>query len=227
MHDSPLPFLGSLLTFRKVVVRAHHEKWDGSGYPAGLKGEEIPIGARILSAVDCLDALATDRQYRRALPLDKAMEIVAAESGRQFDPVIVEILKRRYVELEQMARSSSGTEELAKLSVDVKVERGQAPAAGLARNAQTAQTHESFLAAIAAAREEAQTLYEMSSMLGSSLSLDETLSMFSSRLKKQIAYDSIAIYLASENSRQRRRLPPVLFVRNPCGPGTLRLGFSE
>jgi putative nucleotidyltransferase with HDIG domain len=55
------------------IVRAHHEKWDGSGYPAGLKGEEIPIGARILSAVDCLDALASNRQYRRALPLDRAM----------------------------------------------------------------------------------------------------------------------------------------------------------
>src|SRR5207245_9283897 len=55
------------------IVRAHHEKWDGTGYPAGLKGEEIPIGARILSAVDCLDALASNRQYRRALPLDRAM----------------------------------------------------------------------------------------------------------------------------------------------------------
>ena len=52
------------------IVRAHHEKWDGSGYPFGLKGEEIPIGARILSSVDFLDAMASDRQYRRALPLE-------------------------------------------------------------------------------------------------------------------------------------------------------------
>src|SRR5205814_9507049 len=51
------------------IVRAHHEKWDGSGYPLGLKGAEIPIGARILSAVDCLDALASDRQYRLAMPM--------------------------------------------------------------------------------------------------------------------------------------------------------------
>ena len=58
------------------LVRAHHERWDGSGYPDGLKGEEIPLGARILAAVDCLDALASDRQYRRALPLDEAMEKV-------------------------------------------------------------------------------------------------------------------------------------------------------
>src|SRR5258708_5913469 len=56
------------------IVRAHHEKWDGSGYPFGLKGAEIPIGARILSAVDYLDALASDRQYRRAMPLDEVMQ---------------------------------------------------------------------------------------------------------------------------------------------------------
>src|SRR2546426_10025293 len=51
------------------IVRSHHEKWDGSGYPDGLKGTDIPIGARILSAVDFFDAMASDRQYRRALPM--------------------------------------------------------------------------------------------------------------------------------------------------------------
>ena len=50
------------------IVRSHHERWDGKGYPDGLQGEEIPIGARILAAVDCLDALASDRQYRRGVP---------------------------------------------------------------------------------------------------------------------------------------------------------------
>src|SRR5580704_15906777 len=82
------------------IVRSHHERWDGTGYPAGLKGEEIPIGARILAVVDCLDALASDRQYRRALPLDEAMKVVDKESGKAFDPKIVAILQRRYLELE-------------------------------------------------------------------------------------------------------------------------------
>ncbi|MBI1789086.1 MAG: HD domain-containing protein, partial [Acidobacteria bacterium] len=68
------------------IVRHHHEKWDGTGYPDGIKGEEIPIGARILSAVDCLDAISSDRQYRRALPIDKAMEVVAGQSGISYDP---------------------------------------------------------------------------------------------------------------------------------------------
>src|SRR6202040_1805026 len=111
------------------IVRAHHEKWDGSGYPYGLKGDEIPIGARILAAVDCLDALASDRQYRRALPLDEAMKVVQKESGTSFDPRVVEVLTKHYVRLEKMAKEARAVDPL-KLSKDVKVERGLAPAAG-------------------------------------------------------------------------------------------------
>src|SRR3984885_7295633 len=101
------------------IVRAHHEKWDGSGYPSGLKRQEIPIGARILAAVDCLDALASDRQYRRALPLKEAMARVSAESGMSFDPRVVEILERRYVELEKLANEQPLSAP-PKLSTDIK-----------------------------------------------------------------------------------------------------------
>jgi putative nucleotidyltransferase with HDIG domain len=111
------------------IVRSHHEKWDGSGYPDGLSGEQIPVGARILSAVDCLDALASDRQYRRALPLDEAMKIVESEAGKAFDPRVVSILVRRYVELEHLA-TAGHPHEKTKLSTDLKIVRGDAPAAG-------------------------------------------------------------------------------------------------
>lgn len=111
------------------IVRSHHEKWDGSGYPDGLSGDAIPIGARILSAVDCLDALASDRQYRPALPLDEAMAHVERDSGKAFDPRVVAALKARYVELENLARAQE-PEELPRLSTDVTVERGAAPDAG-------------------------------------------------------------------------------------------------
>src|SRR5437773_10466663 len=77
------------------IVRAHHEKWEGSGYPSGLKGTDIPIGARILSAVDFLDAMASDRQYRRALPMHEVLQRLAAESGKSFDPKVVEVLEKR------------------------------------------------------------------------------------------------------------------------------------
>src|SRR5208283_5016600 len=120
------------------IVRSHHEKWDGSGYPNGLVGEAIPIGARILSTVDCLDALASDRQYRKALPLDEAMAKVASEAGAAFDPRVVAILERRYVEWEKLARLQPA-QAPPKLSTDVKVERGLAPDAGFADSAEAAQ----------------------------------------------------------------------------------------
>jgi putative nucleotidyltransferase with HDIG domain len=110
------------------IVRSHHERWDGCGYPDGLSGEQIPIGARILSAVDCLDALASDRQYRRALPLNEAIKIIEAEAGKAFDPGVVAILKRRCIELEQAAARQP--HEKPKLSTNLRVMRGAAPAAG-------------------------------------------------------------------------------------------------
>ena len=180
------------------IVRAHHEKWDGSGYPYGLKGDEIPIGARILTAVDCLDALASDRQYRRALPLDEAMARVAQEAGIAFDPRVVAILQRRYVELERLAHAKPAKQP-AKLSTDVKVERGLAPAAGFAESEapviHAAETRGDYLASIAAARQEAQLLFELSHELGTSLSLDDTLSMLAVRLKRLVPHDSMAVYL--------------------------------
>ncbi|MES1260199.1 MAG: HD domain-containing phosphohydrolase, partial [Acidobacteriota bacterium] len=108
------------------LVRGHHEKWNGHGYPDGLSGEQIPVGARILAAVDCLDALTSDRQYRRALPSNEALQVIRAESGQSFDPQIVDILTRRYAEI--AAAVSSG--RIARLPVAVKVERGAAPATG-------------------------------------------------------------------------------------------------
>src|SRR5271169_2043783 len=113
------------------IVRAHHEKFDGSGYPLGLKGAEIPIGARILSAVDYLDALASDRQYRRALPLEEALKIVVDESGKAFDPKVVDVLKRRYRTLENLALAhSAGGDGNLVLPTELKITRGPAPAAG-------------------------------------------------------------------------------------------------
>jgi diguanylate cyclase (GGDEF)-like protein/putative nucleotidyltransferase with HDIG domain len=177
------------------IVRAHHEKYDGSGYPYGLKGEEIPIGARILSAVDFLDALASDRQYRRAIPLEDVMKRLEAESGRAYDPRVVTVLRSRYVELEKLVQKRSQSVPWSKLSTDVKVERGLAPATGFVVGGHKKNHETTFLASIAAARHEAQTLFELSQDLGASLSLGETLSVFSVKLKRLVPYDSIAIYV--------------------------------
>lgn len=183
------------------IVLAHHEKWDGSGYPYGTKGLNIPLGARILSVVDCLDALASDRQYRRALPLVEAMGVVDRESGISFDPRVVEVLKKRYVELEEMAKAAiRSVKPQPKLSTRIKIEAGIAPAAGFEQVKKSIQAITSgdpgaFIQMIAAARGEVQQLFEISQDIGRSLTLDEMLSILSLRVKRMVAYDSMAVYI--------------------------------
>lgn len=180
------------------IVRAHHEKWDGSGYPYGLKGKQIPIGARILAASDFLDALVSDRQYRRALTPQDALKKLVAESGKAFDPTIVGLLHSRYKDLEQLVRKRSLAASAVNLSTEVKIERGEAPAAGFETSEPEDAGEENqanFLIAIAAARHEAQTLFELSQELGASLSLDETLSVFATKVKRLVSYDSLVIYI--------------------------------
>ena len=179
------------------IVRAHHEKWDGSGYPNGLAGEAIPIGARILSAVDCLDALASDRQYRKALPLDDAMAKVVADAGKSFDPNVVAILRRRYIELEKLA-TEQPLQAPPKLSTEIKVERGSAPDAGFAESAEPSPSASGragdFVAEISAARQQGQEIIELVRQPGSSLSTEDILSLLSVRLKHLVKYDSMAVY---------------------------------
>jgi len=181
------------------IVRAHHEKWDGSGYPSGLKGEEIPIGARILSAVDCLDALASDRQYRRALPLPEAMAMVERDSGRAFDPKIVTILKKLYVELEEKARSCEV--EQWRLSTDIHIERGAEPGAGFATPERRLPIDRG--AASSAGESERVRLRGLLEAVANGarfLSPSETLSIFSTRLATMAPFDGLAVYLRQANT---------------------------
>jgi HD-GYP domain-containing protein (c-di-GMP phosphodiesterase class II) len=76
------------------IPYCHHEKWDGTGYPRGLKGEQIPLAARIFSVVDVWDALISDRPYRVAWPRERVLDYIREQSGRYFDPEIVNIFLR-------------------------------------------------------------------------------------------------------------------------------------
>lgn len=78
------------------IIRHHHERWDGTGYPSGLKGDEIPYGSRILAVADAFDAMISDRPYRKALPLQSALQEIRAGSGNQFDPRVVAAFEELY-----------------------------------------------------------------------------------------------------------------------------------
>ena len=83
---SPITFLRAALD----VPYCHHEKWDGTGYPRGLKGEQIPLAARIFAVVDVWDALRSDRPYRLAWPEEKAIAHIREQSGTHFDPMVAQ-----------------------------------------------------------------------------------------------------------------------------------------
>ena len=87
------------------IVRHHHENWDGSGYPDGIRGAEIPIGARILSVVDCYDALTSDRPYRPAMSADQAIEILSQRRGKMYDPLVVDAFVKAHSALRSEVES--------------------------------------------------------------------------------------------------------------------------
>jgi putative nucleotidyltransferase with HDIG domain len=94
---SGVPFPGPLA----LIVRHHHENWDGSGYPDGLRGDAIPVGARVLAIVDCYDALTSDRPYRRSLSHDRAIAMIVERRGTMYEPAIADAFFRIVDELRQ------------------------------------------------------------------------------------------------------------------------------
>ncbi len=88
-----------------AVVRSHHERWDGRGYPDGLAGDEIPLAARLFAVADALDAMTTDRPYRRALRWEAAAAEIVEQAGLQFDPRVVAAFEATEPELRRVGRS--------------------------------------------------------------------------------------------------------------------------
>lgn len=97
------------------AMRSHHERWDGKGYPDGLKGEAIPFLARIIAVADTYDAMVSTRPYRKGLPADFAYQEITKHSGTQFDPTVVEAFRKAF-EREKMGRGASKSREPARLS---------------------------------------------------------------------------------------------------------------
>lgn len=173
------------------VVRHHHERWDGKGYPDGLANEGIPLTARILSVVDCFDAVREDRQYRRGLTREEAIDLIMQGSGTQYDPRVVGIFITHLPEFEAeiLAHKDEpaptfGIEQMEQLS---EAARQVAPAAGLAEDEQESQvvTHADQVRALDALEEAAN----------GSRDLNELLESFTEKLRDVVSYETCSVTL--------------------------------
>ncbi|MEG0747186.1 MAG: HD domain-containing phosphohydrolase, partial [Cetobacterium sp.] len=95
------------------IVRYHHEKWDGTGYPLGLKGEEIPLEARIVSIVDVYDALRQNKSHREGISHKEALEIIKSQKGKSFDPKLVDAFVKNDKEFEKIYEENKEALNLA------------------------------------------------------------------------------------------------------------------
>ena len=95
------------LSFASDIATYHHERWDGTGYPKGLSGEDIPISARIMAIADMFDALISERCYKKPIPIDEAFKIIEEEKGTHFDPMLVTVFLNHRDEFEWIAKSNS------------------------------------------------------------------------------------------------------------------------
>ena len=180
------------------IVKHHHERFDGTGYPSGLKGEEIPFGARILTVVDCYEALTTNRPHRSRYTRDEALELMRGERGRTFDPAVLEVFFEIIDSIEDILPAPSA-QPVSLLGVEpLTTDRLFEPGFVTAPRTPT----EKALRDIAAAQREVLSLYEISQTLGSTLKLSEVLPIVAAKLENIANFTTLVIYLA-EGSRLR------------------------
>ncbi|HYM25270.1 MAG TPA: diguanylate cyclase, partial [Vicinamibacterales bacterium] len=166
------------------LIMSHHERWDGKGYPQGLSGEQIPIGARILTIVDYYDAVTTERPYHKALTHDSAIGLLRHEAGRALDPNLVPI----FVGILPQLISEVGTEPQQVEEAEEHL-LGGSTAVGLVPAATNAFEN------IALAHREIYALYEIAQSMGTSLGVSDTMALISSKIAKIVPWSGCALFL--------------------------------
>jgi diguanylate cyclase (GGDEF)-like protein/putative nucleotidyltransferase with HDIG domain len=154
------------------MVHSHHERWDGLGYPAGLRGADIPIGARILAIADCYSTLLSDRPYRPARTAGEAVAMIREQAGTVFDPDLVDVF-------------------LAQIHAD-------APVVAASTDGAWDSTAPVALADITGAHREEQTLYEIAQALGSSLGVSDAMALIQDKVSRLVPFATCALFLGDD-----------------------------
>jgi diguanylate cyclase (GGDEF)-like protein/putative nucleotidyltransferase with HDIG domain len=180
------------------IVRYHHEKWDGTGYPRGLKAQAIPLVARIISVVDFYDATRCDRPYRKGMTREDSLTLLRKMAGSSFDPKVVEMFIAHVEEFDNMIAAQDIQEQVPSES-DLD-ENGARPDAGLASETLGTPNDVTGFRSITEAQREVFALHEIAQTIGSSLNLQDTVSLVSSKLRAIVPFDTCIIYLVDEKS---------------------------
>ncbi len=185
------------------IVRYHHEKWDGSGYPKGLKGEAIPLVARIISVVDFYDATRCDRPYRKGMKREDSLGLLRGMAGSAFDPRVVDEFIEHVEEFDRLIDAEDIQEQVPAetLAHDHDYETRTKPDAGLASNlVGTAEDDQAGFRSITEAQREVFALHEIAQTIGSSLNLNDTVTLISNKLRAIVPFDTCIIFVVDEKS---------------------------
>lgn len=175
------------------IVRHHHEQWDGLGYPDGLKGEQIPITARIISVVDCFDSVREDRPFRRGMTRDEALAFLMRGAGSHFDPNIVNLFIKHLPRFESQIAAAGLQQQLPPADDSELLELTAVD---------MAQTRErgAYMAydQIKSAHQEVYALYEIARTFGSSLDVRNTLEVLVDKVGHVVPFQTCVVYLYDE-----------------------------
>jgi diguanylate cyclase (GGDEF)-like protein/putative nucleotidyltransferase with HDIG domain len=181
------------------IVRYHHEKWDGSGYPKGLKGEGIPLVARIISVIDFYDATRCDRPYRKGMKREESLSLLQSMAGSAFDPRVVEKFIEHVEEFDSLIDAEDIQEQVTSEIAEYDYSTKTKPDAGLASDLLGTPDNEGFRS-ITEAQREVFALHEIAQTIGSSLNLNDTVALVSNKLKAIVPFDTCIIFVVDEKS---------------------------
>jgi diguanylate cyclase (GGDEF)-like protein/putative nucleotidyltransferase with HDIG domain len=180
------------------IVRYHHEKWDGSGYPRGLRAEQIPLVARIISVVDFYDATRCDRPYRKGMKREDSLSLLNKMSGTAFDPKVVDMFAKHVLEFDNLIASEDIQEQVASEHLDLTTKAR--PDAGLASDVLGVPDDATGFRSITEAQREVFALHEIAQTIGSSLNLNDTVTLISNKLRAIVPFDTCVIFIVDDRT---------------------------
>ncbi|MFN2453943.1 MAG: diguanylate cyclase [Pyrinomonadaceae bacterium] len=180
------------------IVRHHHERWDGKGYPSGQKGTGIPLVARIIAVVDFYDATRCDRPYRKGMTREESLDLLTKMANTSFDPKIVETFVKHVEEFDNLIASSDIQEQVA--SEDDGYGTNARPDAGLASDTLGAPDEDAGFRSISEAQREVFALHEIAQTIGSSLNMQDTVTLIANKLRAIVPFDTCVIFLVDEKT---------------------------